>query len=182
MSIVTADRPATPVYCHQCGRFLVERRIGHEGRTRLQCEACGFIHYLNPRVVTSVIVEHAGRLLLQQRAMEPGRGLWTFPGGFLEVGETPESGAVRETREEVGLEVELRGLLGVYSRPHAGIVLVVYEGESESSDAVVGDEESLTVRWFAPGELPWGELAFDTTKAALADWVARHAAPGAATA
>lgn len=70
--------------------------MASEGRRRLQCEGCGFIHYMNPRVVAAVIVEHTGRLLLQQRAIEPRRGYWTFPGGFLEVGETPEAGARRD--------------------------------------------------------------------------------------
>ncbi len=173
---MTPERLPTPMYCQLCGRYLIERYIEHEGRVRYQCEACGFIHYINPRVVTSIIIECDGRVLLQQRAMEPGQGLWTFPGGFLEVGETPEAGAVRETKEEVGIEVSLNGLLGVYSRPHAGIVLVVYTGRSKSADAIVGDAESTAVRWFAPEEIPWAELAFDTTESALRDWMARRRA------
>ena len=98
-------------------------------------------------------------------------GLWTFPGGFLEIGERPEEGAVREAKEEVGLDVTLSGLHGVYSRPHVGIVLVVYAGTSESDAAVVGDYESTEVGWFALDAIPWDELAFDTTAAALQDWI-----------
>ncbi|HEX5479038.1 MAG TPA: NUDIX hydrolase [Dehalococcoidia bacterium] len=172
---MSPERLSTPVYCQRCGHPLVERYVAHEGRTRYQCEACGFIHYMNPRVVAATIVEHEGRLLLQQRAIDPGRGTWTFPGGFLEVGERPEDGAVRETKEEVGLDVTLRALLGVYSRPHVGIVLVVYESTSPSAAAYVADAESLDVRWFDLGDIPWDELAFDTTAAALRDWTARHA-------
>ncbi len=170
---MSPERLSTPVYCQQCGRYLVERYVRDEQRTRLQCEGCGFVHYMNPRVVAAAVVEHGGRVLLQQRATEPGRGLWTFPGGFLEVGETPEAGAVRETREEAGLDVSLGGLLGVYSRPHVGIVLVVYTAESASDAAVVGDRESLSVRWYAPEAIPWADLAFETTAAALRDWL-RH--------
>lgn len=169
---MSPERLVTPRYCQLCGRYLVERYVEEEDRTRYQCEGCGFVHYLNPRVVASVIIEHSGRVLLQQRAMEPGKGLWTFPGGFLEIGERPEEGAVREAKEEVGLDVTLAGLHGVYSRPHVGIVLVVYHGTSASDAAVVGDYESTAVRWYAIDDIPWPDLAFDTTAAALKDWIA----------
>lgn len=171
MSIVSPERLPVPIYCQRCGHYLVERYVEDEHRTRLQCESCAFVHYINPRVVTSIIVERNGRVLLQRRAMEPGRGLWTFPGGFLEVGETTEAGALRETKEEVGLDVTLCGLLGAYTRPQPGIVLIVYRGSSESGEAIVGDSESLEVRWFSADEIPWSELAFETTEAALHDWL-----------
>ncbi len=168
------ERLPTPVYCQICGRYLVERFAPAEHRTRLQCEGCGFIHYLNPRVVTAIIVEREGKVLLQRRAVEPSHGKWTFPGGFLEVGETAEAGALRETNEEVGLDVTLDGVHGVYTRPQVGIVLIVYRGTSESGEAIVGDDESLEVRWFAADQIPWSELAFETTEAALRDWIARR--------
>lgn len=156
-------------YCVVCGFTLVERLIASEGRRRLQCENCGHIHYVNPRVVTAIIVEHDGRILLQQRAIEPGLGKWTFPGGFLEMGETPEAGAIRETKEEVGLDVQIASLHGVYARPQVGITLIVYRGTSDSDAAVVGDAESMAVRWFGRDEIPWPELAFETTEQALRD-------------
>ncbi len=165
------ERPPPPRYCTRCGHFIVERYIESEARRRFCCESCGAIHYENPRVVSSVIVEHGGRTLLQQRAMDPRRGYWTFPGGFLEVGETPEEGALREAKEEVGLEVALTGLQGVYARTDAGIVLVVYTGISASDAAFVGDAESTDVRWYASDDIPWADLAFDTTEAALRDWI-----------
>jgi ADP-ribose pyrophosphatase YjhB (NUDIX family) len=158
-----------------CGRFLVERYVERDRQRRLQCEACGFVHYMNPRVVSAVVVEHEGRALLQLRADEPGRGLWTFPGGFLEVGETAEAGALRETKEEVGLDVALSGLLGVYTRPEVGIVLIVYRGISDTAQAVISDPESTELRWFAAEDIPWTELAFETTEAALRDWVRQYA-------
>lgn len=174
MSIVSPERLLTPVYCQRCAHALVERYVVEEERTRIICEACGFVHYMNPRVVAAAIVEYGGRLLLQRRAIEPSRGQWTFPGGFLEVGETPETGAIRETKEEVGLEIEILNLLGVYSRPHVGIVLVVYDTRSSHGHAIVADSESLEVQWFAPEEIPWPDLAFETTAHALHDWIARH--------
>jgi ADP-ribose pyrophosphatase YjhB (NUDIX family) len=166
------ERLATPRYCQVCGHHLVERMIAAEDRRRLQCENCGFIHYMNPRVVAAIIVEHRGRLLLQQRAIEPRAGFWTFPGGFLEFGETTEDGARRETKEEVGLDVEITALHGVYARPDVGIVLVVYRGTSATDAAIVGDFESQAVQWFAPDEIRWPELAFDTTEQALRDYIA----------
>ena len=174
MSTVSPERLSQPRYCQTCGHFLVERFVAVEGRQRLQCESCGVIHYMNPRVVASIIVSHEGWVLLQQRAIDPRRGYWTFPGGFLEIGESTASGAARETREEVGLDVTPQSLLGVYTRPDAGIVLVVYEAESASADAAVRDAESLQVAWYRPGEIPWVDLAFDTTEAALRDWCAKH--------
>jgi len=169
---VSPEQLSTPRYCQRCGHFLVERFIEEEGRRRYQCENCGFIHYMNPRIVTSVIVEYEGRVLLQQRAHDPGAGQWTFPGGFLEIGEHPHEGARRETLEEVGLDIEPQELLGVYGRPDVGIVLIVYRGRSQSGDARVTDPESLQVRWFAPDAIPWDDLAFETTAQALRDWVA----------
>jgi len=168
----------TPRYCLECGHALVERHVAEEGRSRLRCEGCGHIHYLNPRVVAALLVEHEGRVLLQQRAVAPRAGFWTFPGGFLEMGETPEQGARRETLEEVGLDVQPRALHGVYTRTDVGIVLVVYRGESDTDAARVADAESVDVRWFGADEIPWGELAFATTEAALRDWdQARQADP-----
>lgn len=170
------ERVPTPRYCQLCGRDLVERYVDAEKRSRLQCEGCGFIHYMNPRVVASIVVANGGRVVLQRRAVEPRAGYWTFPGGFLEFGETAEDGAARETLEEVGLRVAPRSLLGVYSRPQVGIVLVVYEAESESDAAVVGDLESSEVRWFGADDIPWEDLAFETTEAALRDWLRKHGA------
>ena len=171
MSTVPGERPPPPRYCQRCGHSIVERYIESEARRRFCCESCGAIHYENPRVVASVIVEHSGRTLLQQRAIGPRQGYWTFPGGFLEIGETPEAGAVREAKEEVGLDVTITGLQGVYTRTHAGIVLIVYTGISESDAAIVGDAESTDVRWYDIDAIPWADLAFETTEAALRDWV-----------
>jgi len=175
MSIVSPELLSTPRFCQVCAHLLVERYIDAERRRRLQCENCGFIHYMNPRVVVSIVVEHGGKVLLQQRANEPRARFWTFPGGFLEIGELPEDGARRETLEEVGLDVVPACLQGVYGRADVGIVLVVYNASSDSADARVSDPESLQVRWYAVAEVPWTELAFDTTEAALRDWVRERA-------
>jgi ADP-ribose pyrophosphatase YjhB (NUDIX family) len=165
------ERIPQPRYCQLCGHHLVERLIEAEKRTRLQCESCGFVHYLNPRVVAGIVVSNRGRVLLQRRAIEPRAGYWTFPGGFLEVGETVHEGARRETLEEVGLDVEPTSLVGVYTRPQVGIVLVAFAGESASDAATAADFESSEVGWFAFDAIPWADLAFETTEAALRDWL-----------
>ena len=171
---MSPERLPVPRYCQICGHFLIDRYVESEGRRRYQCENCGFIHYMNPRVVVSMAVEHAGRVLLQQRAQEPRAGFWTFPGGFLEIGELPREGARRETLEEVGLDIEPQELLGVYGRPDVGIVLVVYRGRSTSDDARITDPESIALRWYAADAIPWDELAFATTEQALRDWVSQR--------
>ena len=143
-----------------------------EQRGRLVCQACGFIHYLNPRVVAAAIPERDGSVLLMRRALEPRRGYWTPPGGFVELGESTEEAALRESEEEVGLPLELAGLLGVYSRPAVGIVVVVYRALALREEPNLGSE-AMEARWFTPQAIPWDDLAFETTARALRDWVER---------
>ncbi len=112
-----------------------------------------------------------GRVYLARRAIEPAHGRWTYPGGFLEVGESAQEGARRETEEETELRVDIGRLIGVYSRPHVGIVTIVFEA------GVVGGRplpaaETSDVRAYGPDEIPWDELAFSTVESALRDWVA----------
>lgn len=171
----------TPVHCQRCGKLLEERWIEAERRQRFQCPECEFIHYMNPRVVAAIIVSRGRSVLLQQRANEPRAGYWTFPGGFLEMGELPAQGAARETLEEVGLAVEPSSLVGVYGRADIGIVLIAYAAESHDGEARVADAESLDVRWFDIDEIPWADLAFETSEAALRDWIARRGPAQGAT-
>ncbi|MEA2269511.1 MAG: hypothetical protein QOC64_2121, partial [Solirubrobacteraceae bacterium] len=114
--------------------------------------------------------EPDGRVWLLRRGFDPSAGLWTFPGGFVDLGESVEQAARREAREELEIDVELTGLVGVYSRPQDRVVLVVFDavphGEPRTTD------EAPEVRAFAPGELPWGELAFWSTEQALRDVLA----------
>ena len=121
---------------------------------------------MNPKLIVGLIPERRGRVLLMRRAIEPRYGAWTFPGGFMEIDETVEECAVRETREEVGVEVRLDGLVGVYSRPGPvgpGIVSIVYRGRVTGGSVDVG-REALEARWFRPEDIPWDELAYETTQ------------------
>lgn len=166
-------------YCSRCGSPLTHGPVANETRDRLACTNCGFIAYLNPRLVVSTLpVTSDGRLVLIRRGIEPGYGMWGQPGGFLEIDETAHEGAIRETLEETGYIVDPDEVIGVYTRPLAAIVVLVWEAR------VVGGEpatsaETLEVRSFAADEIPWSELAFQTTTWAIRDWVRlRHPGVG----
>ena len=159
-----------PRFCPACGRPVERRLLEADHLPRLVC-ADGHVTWRNPRMVVGTLPVESGRVFLARRAIEPGAGLWTYPGGYLEVGEAAQEGARRETEEETELRVEVGRLIGVYSRPHAGVVTVVYEA------SVVGGRpdpgaETTEVRPFGPDEIPWDELAFSTVESALRDWVA----------
>jgi 8-oxo-dGTP diphosphatase len=170
---VPAWLAATLNFCSRCGAPLTFGPLPGEERDRLACERCGFIAYVNPRlVVTTLPVTDAGELVLLRRGIEPGYGLWAQPGGFLEVDETAHDGAIRETLEETGLVVEPGDVVGLYSRPQAAIVVVAFEAR------IVGGEmrrtpEAIDVRPFAPAEIPWDGIAFNTSTWAIRDWVRR---------
>jgi ADP-ribose pyrophosphatase YjhB (NUDIX family) len=160
-------------YCMHCGQRLATAVPEGDTQRRLVCLDCGFIHYLNPRPVAGAIpVREDGMLLLVRRAIEPRRGTWVFPGGYMDVGETAEEAAVRETLEEAHLELRDLSLLGVYTRPGPGVVVIVYEAVAVG-EAAVGHECS-EFRWFEPHNIPWDELAFDSTTWALSDWARRR--------
>lgn len=168
-------------FCSRCGTSLAYGPLTGEHRERHACPACGFIAYINPRlVVTTLPVTDAGELVLLRRAIEPGYGFWAQPGGFLEADETAIEGAIRETREETGLEVAPTGIVGLYSRPQGAIVVVAFTARIVGG-SMVPTPEALDVRTFAPDAIPWPEVAFDTSIWAIADWV-RSVRPEAAPA
>lgn len=162
-------------FCPACGGLLLERFVPEEVRDRLVCESCGRIHYINPNVVAGALPIVNGRVWLLRRGIEPAYGAWTFPAGFMEMGETVENAARRETLEELNLEIKVQRLLNVYSRPATPTVLVVYLAEA-LSDPSIG-HETLDFGSFSPAEIPWKHLAFWNTHAALRDWLATLDAP-----
>lgn len=158
-------------FCLCCAAPLESRLVKPGDPERLVCSGCGFIFYLDPKLAVGVIVEEEGALLLLRRAIEPGYGRWVFPGGFVDRGEHPEAAAAREAREEAGIEVRLDGLVGVYNEPPGNpVVLVVYRGQRLSGEPAALDE-SLESRMFGLTEVPWEELAFPSTRAAMRDYV-----------
>ncbi len=159
-------------FCPKCGAALEPRMVKEGEPPRLVCVACGFVHYLDPKVAACTIALIDGGIVMLRRGIEPQLGKWVFPGGFVDRGESVQAAAVRETLEEVNLRVSLIGILDVYSFPGQEVVVVVY-----SADVVGGSlearDESLEVRAFRPEQIPWDDLAFDTTRAALRDYVHR---------
>jgi ADP-ribose pyrophosphatase YjhB (NUDIX family) len=161
-------------HCTRCGGLLVLGPVAGEERDRLSCASCGHIAYVNPRiVVTTIPITDEGHVLLIRRGLEPGRGLWAQPGGFLEVDETVTEGAIRETLEETGLHVTPGEIVGLYARLEAAVIVLVYEARITGGGARTSPE-ALEVRAFPPGEIPWPEIAFRTTWYALSDWLARR--------
>lgn len=133
------------------------------------CDHCGFIDYVNPKIVVGSVVAHEGRILLCRRAIEPRRGFWTLPAGFMEQGEAVEEGAMREAREEANAEIRIRDLLAIYSIPRIAQVQIMYRAELLSPDISAG-EESLEVELFAWDDIPWDALAFPSVHWALTQY------------
>ena len=126
--------------------------------------------YLNPKVVAATIPEHDGAVLLTRRSINPGKGLWTFPGGFVDFGEAVTDAAARETLEETGLKVDLTGLLNVYTYPEAPVI-IVYTARVVGGTLTTCDENDAC-EWVSPSKIPWDVLAFQSTREALRDWLA----------
>ena len=144
------------------------------------CASCGYRAYYNPKPVACAIPwDDEGRIWLLRRGFEPGGGLWTFPGGFVDLGESVEQAAHREVGEELAIEIELGPLVGVYSRADDRVALIVFEARALGQPRVTS--EATEVRSFAPKELPWEDLAFWSTERALRDAL-RAREPGTARA
>ncbi len=132
-----------------------------DNRERHVCDSCGVIHYINPRIIAGTLPVYEGKILLCRRAIEPRKGYWTLPAGFMENGETSSQAAARETIEEAEAEVNLQGLYTVFNLPHISQVYMFYRAELIDGKYGVG-EESLDTQLFEEQEIPWDELAFPT--------------------
>jgi 8-oxo-dGTP diphosphatase len=138
----------------------------------ISCPHCGYGAYYNPKPVAAAIpLTTDNRIVLLRRGFDPGKGLWTFPGGFVDLGETVEAAARREAAEEIEADVELGDLVGVYSREDERVVLIVFAATTHDEPQTT--DEALEVQAFAPDEIPWQELAFWSTTNALKDFLAR---------
>jgi len=155
-------------YCRYCGT-PVERRAPdqNDSHERAVCPACGTIHYVNPLLIVGTVpVLDDGRVLLCQRAIEPRRGYWTLPAGFMELNETLAQGAQRETLEETGAHIEMGPLLTAISAPNVGQVHVYFRARLLSAQCDPGPE-TLAVRLVAENQIPWAEIAFPTVRETL---------------
>ncbi len=157
-------------FCPCCGGRLGLRVVKEGEPERLVCEVCGFVFYQGPKLVAAVIFELDGGILLTQRAIEPGYGKWTFPGGFVERGERAEAAAEREAREEAGMEIEAGEIVGLYSYEDQVPVIAVFMGWATGGEMQPLDE-TMAVKVFPRNELPWSEMAFPSTEEALKDYL-----------
>ena len=148
-------------FCSHCGNPVTLRIPTGDTRPRFVCGHCHLVHYQNPKVVAGCIAVWQGQVLLCRRAIEPRRGFWTLPAGFMENGETLEQAASRETLEEACAQVTDLALYTVFDLPHISQVQVFYRAEMSEPVFAVG-EESLEVGLFAQNQIPWAELAFPT--------------------
>ena len=161
-------------FCANCGASLRFGAVVGEDRHRLSCSDCGHIAYVNPRlVVTTLPITDAGEIVLLRRGIEPGLGSWAQPGGFLEVDETVNQAAIRETWEETGLLVEPGEIVGLYTRLEAAVVTIAFEARIVGGTAAP-TPEALEIATFAPEAIPWSGIAFKTTTWALRDWLDRR--------
>ena len=161
-------------FCSRCGAPLVFGSLPDEDRDRLACRACGHIAYVNPRlVVTTFPITETGEIVLIRRGIEPGKGSWAQPGGFLEVDETVHEAAIRETLEETGLLIEPGEIVGLYTRLEAAVVTIAFEARIVGGTAAPTLEATEIVA-YAPEDIPWAGIAFKTSHWALRDLLARR--------
>jgi ADP-ribose pyrophosphatase YjhB (NUDIX family) len=156
-------------YCPVCATALIEKNINHVNRPF--CPACGFILFLDPKLVVVVVVRHDDHFLLGKRNIEPGKGLWSFFGGYVDRGEKVEEAAIREVKEETGLDVQLEALIGIYSERENPHVLIVYQASIinyQMSSLTMQPEEVSELAFFAREDLPI--LAFSIDQHILSDW------------
>jgi 8-oxo-dGTP diphosphatase len=159
-------------FCPRCSAPLAQRVAF--GRERRVCRYCGYIQFKDPKVAVSALVTAAGTVLLVRRAVVPRIGFWALPAGYMDADELPEETVMREVLEETGLRVRCLGLHALF--PLGGWherrgILLVYHADYLSGEAVAADDAS-EVRWFEPRDIPWGDLAFESTAQLLREWVA----------
>ena len=158
-------------YCPVCGGRLAPRLLKPNEPERLVCSSCAFVLYLDPKLAVGTIIRTGGdRIVLVRRAIDPGYGKWVFPGGYVDRGEELAGAALREAREECGLDIRLDGLVNIYSYAGTTPVIVVYAATALAGTIAV-DDECLEARAVAPSEIPWDELAFRSTDHALRDYL-----------
>ena len=153
-------------FCNSCGAAVAHRIPEGDSFERAICDACGLIHYENPKIVVGCLPTHGERILICKRAIEPRYGLWTLPAGFMENNESAAEGAAREALEEANAKVEIEDLYTVYSIPHISQVYMMFRARLLDPEVFPG-AESLEVKLVTPDEIPWSELAFAMVRRTL---------------
>ena len=160
-------------YCPVCGDEFESKVLREKEPPRLVCknQECKYVFYLDPKLVACVLVEKDEKIILLKRAMRPERGKWVMPGGYVDRGEKVEEAALRETKEECKIDIELKELFGVYSYPGYLEVVIVYLAEYKSGNLAAGDE-TTDIELIGIEDIPWDNLAFESTRDALKDYCA----------
>jgi ADP-ribose pyrophosphatase YjhB (NUDIX family) len=153
-------------FCKTCGAPVNYQVPADDNRERATCTGCGAIHYENPLNVVGTVPVWGDQVLLCKRNIEPRWGKWTLPAGFMELGESTAEGALRETIEEAGVQVEMQGLFTVLSVVRVGQVHLFYRARMLSPEVDPGPE-TIEARLFSEAEVPWDELAFHTVRETL---------------
>jgi len=162
--------PRAQKYCSQCGGTLTRMVPPDDNRTRDVCTHCGAVHYQNPRNVVGAVPIWHDSVLLCRRAITPRHGKWTLPAGFMELGETTEQGALRETQEEAGVAIRMASLYTVLNVAHVDQVHFFYLAQVLGPELAPGPE-TLEARFFTLSDIPWDELAFHTVSTTLRHYV-----------
>jgi ADP-ribose/FAD diphosphatase len=161
-------------FCTNCGKSLVMRIPKGDDHCRYICDACGKIHYSNPKMVVGAIPVYEGRILICRRAIEPRYGLWTLPAGFMEDKESVEEGARREAFEEAGVGLDALIPFALFSLPFISQVYLMFRAELPEPRFSAG-RESLEVKLVSVADLPWEEIAFPVIRETLRLFVADQA-------
>ena len=154
-------------YCTHCGDPVSLLIPAGDNRDRHVCDGCGRIHYQNPKMVCGCIPVWGERILLCRRAIEPRKGLWTLPAGFMENGETTQHGAARETLEEACAELTGQTLYGIYNLPKVNQVYIMFRAELTGEHCFAPGPESMDVRLFEEAQIPWADIAFPVVRRTL---------------
>jgi 8-oxo-dGTP diphosphatase len=152
-------------YCPRCGQ---PAQVDYP--RSINCSHCGYSAYYNPKPVAAAIpLTTDDRIILLKRGFDPGKDLWTFPGGFVDLGESVEQAAQREAQEELEIDITITGLVGVYSRPSERVILIVFAATTAQTPQTT--PEAIQVQTFTADEIPWQDLAFWSTTSALEDFI-----------
>lgn len=158
-------------YCPRCGEALQPRRMKPDGPELQTCPRCSFVHYHDPKVAAGTLFTLDGGIVLVKRAIAPSYGKWVFPCGYVDKGERVDAAAVRETREEVNLDVKIDRLLNVYSYDDSAVVVIAYAAHVVGGELQAKDE-ALDAQVFPTSRIPWSDLAFRSAHDAIKDYIA----------
>jgi 8-oxo-dGTP diphosphatase len=164
----------TPKYCMLCGSGIEMRNVKKGEPDRHVCSKCNEVHWLEPKIAVGVVIEHQGGIVMLQRDIDPGRGKWVYPGGFVDRGESLEMAGRREAREEAVIELGEMELLGAFSYEGHPVILIAYVSTVKSGVPSAGDEAQACEIW-EPEKIRWDDLAFRSTIDTMKAYLARRA-------